>query len=80
MKYPFEGWNKARSIIESLNHRVNDSIEQVFSPLRVALGEEAHQVAAGVQAERPRRPDELEAGFLGSAAALLVVAVMAARH
>src|SRR5260370_26540915 len=54
-------------------------VEQVFLPLVVALGEQTHQVAAGMQAEGPGRAGELHAGLLGRAAALAVVARMAAR-
>src|SRR5258708_37511944 len=54
-------------------------VEQILLPLVVALGEQTHQVAAGMQAEGPGRAGELHAGLLGRAAALAVVAEMAAR-
>src|SRR5258708_14128513 len=54
-------------------------VEQILLPLVVALREQTHQVAAGMQAKRPRRAGELHAGLLGRAAALAVVAGMAAR-
>src|ERR1019366_1365975 len=56
------------------------SVEQVLPPLGVALAQHAHQVPAGVQAERPRLPHQFHAGFLGSPAALAVVARVTAGH
>src|SRR5271157_3206001 len=56
------------------------SIEQIFPPLRVTLAEHAHQVAAGVQAERPGLAREFHARLFRSAAAFPVVARMAAGH
>ena len=56
------------------------SIKQVFSPLRFAVAQHAHQVPAGMQAERPRLPQQLHARFLRSPAAFAIVAEVAARH
>src|SRR5260370_24765869 len=55
-------------------------IEEVFAPLIVALGQQSHEVPAGVQAERPGCSRQLEPGFLGRTAALAIVARMAAGH
>ena len=56
------------------------SIEQVLAPLRIALTEHAHQVAAGMQAEWARLPGQAHAGLFGRPAAFAVVAGMAARN
>jgi len=55
-----------------------DSIEQVLAPLVVALAEKPHQMAAGVQTERPRRARQPHARLFRSAVAFAVIAGMAA--
>src|SRR5258708_22986219 len=55
-------------------------IEEVLAPLIVALGQQAHEVRAGVEAEGPGRSRQFEAGFLRRTAALAIVAGMAAGH
>src|SRR5579883_3642133 len=55
-------------------------IKQILAPLGVALAQHAHQVAARVEAERPRLPGQFHPGFLRGAAALAVIARMAAGH
>ena len=52
--------------------------EEVFPPALVGAAQHAHDLAAGMESERSRRPQELEPGFLGQAIALLVVAAVAA--
>src|SRR5258708_15497068 len=55
-------------------------IEEVLAPLIVALGQQAHEVPAGVQAEGAGRSPQFEPGFLPRTAALAIVAGMAAGH
>src|ERR1035438_8967468 len=56
------------------------SIKQILPPLRFAVAEHAHEVAAGMQAERPRLPQQLHAGLFRSPAALVIVAGVATGH
>src|SRR5450432_509042 len=54
--------------------------EQILAPLRLAFSEHAHQMAAGMQAERLGLAGQFHAGLFGSAAALPVIATVAAGH
>ena len=51
-------------------------IKQILAPLFVALAEQAHQVTAGVEAERAWRAKEFHAGLFGCAIALSIVTPM----
>jgi hypothetical protein len=55
-------------------------VEQIFPPLIVALAQQAHQMAAGVKAERPGGARQAHPGFLRRPASLAIVAMMAAGH
>src|SRR5579859_3997576 len=55
-------------------------VEKILTPLRIALAEQSHQVAAGMQAKWTRLASQLHAGFFRRAAAFAVIAVMAAGH
>src|SRR5437868_13602720 len=50
------------------------SKKQVLTPLIVALTEQSHQMATGVQAERPGRTGQLHTGLFRRSAALAIVA------
>src|ERR1035441_4333017 len=66
--------------VRSIQHPARRSIKQVLPPLRFAVAEHAHEVAAGMQTERPRLPQQLHAGLFRSPAALMIVAGMATGH
>ena len=52
-------------------------VEEVFAPLVVAAAQQAHQVTAGMEAERARLAKEFHARFFRGAAALTIVAAVA---
>src|SRR5579884_2361781 len=62
-----------------LQQEADRLIEQILLPAVVALGQQPHQVPAGMQAERPRCTRQLHPGFIRRAAALAVIAWVTAR-
>src|ERR1700733_8781903 len=48
------------------------SVEEVLAPLLVAVADQAHQLARGVQRERARAAAQLQSGFFGRAVAFAV--------
>src|SRR6266853_1535609 len=56
----------------SANRR--SSIKQILPPLLIALAQQAHQMPAGVQAERTRLAGQLEPGLFRRATAFPVIA------
>src|ERR1035441_1334271 len=74
------GGNPSMVIVFHRRHhpdQLNRSVKQILPPLFITLAEQAHEMAAGVEAERPWLPGQFETGFFRRAAALFVIAVVA---
>jgi hypothetical protein len=61
-------------------HRRESLVEEVLSPLLVAVADQAHQLPGSVQGKRTWAALELQPGLFGSTITFAVVALVAASH